>query len=101
MGNCNQKNKLPIVQGINITPNFKVYESYVNETYVNESYVNRMKQYPKSPEEDPQGNYIWIKLSMNNLSLQKKQEDEGFIITSVKSDMFTLRKKRILNNNYL
>jgi len=101
MGNCNQKNKLPIVKGINITHKFTVYESNVNESYVNESYVNRMKQYPKSPEEDPQGNYIWIKLSMNNLSLQKKQEDEGFIITSVKSDMFTLRKKRILNNNYL
>ena len=101
MGNCNQKNKLPIVQGINITPNFKVYESYVNESSINNSYVNHIKQYPKSPEEDPQGNYIWIKLSMNHLSLQKKQEDEGFIITSVKSDMFTLRKKRILNNNYL
>ena len=50
MGNCNQKNKLPIVQGINITPNFKVYESYVNESSINNSYVNQSKFMDSTPE---------------------------------------------------
>lgn len=90
MGNCIQKNKLKIVEGISVIPE------------INECYQNR--KYPNFPSEDTEGNYIWLSLHTSSSNLQKKQE-EGFVISSYNSSVnptnyginLWLRKQRIIN----
>ena len=85
MGNCIQKKKLTIVQGISIVPEFQV----------NECQVNEIKKSPKTFKEDSKGNYVWIKLHTNDSKFQTKQEEEGFIITTEESmNYIWLRKER-------
>ena len=95
MGNCIQKNKLKIVEGISVISECRE----INECEVNK--CHEVKRYPNFPSEDTEGNYIWLSLYTSSSNLQREQE-EGFVISSHNSSVnptnyginVWLRKKR-------
>ena len=76
MGNCIQREHIKVVDGISLN-----YKNIINtDEMINECY--EVKNYPRTPFEDTENNYIWLSLNTSSNLFEKKQKIDGYKIAS-------------------